>query len=157
MEVVSRVFMVMRAKKEVYNYSLLGIKSFFILSYVIIISEFCGEDNHDVDVTIESITRSDVCDYLLEPVEKEEAEAKPNNEKEDDTKAEAKKKGKASTRSSLVIFAIDISGSMSSTTTVPDLQGLSADSIGPYIHIIIIVPSSFNSRMECCRRKKSGS
>ena len=60
-----------------------------------------------------------VRDYLLEPVEgteelKEEAKAekKPDNEKE------------ASKRSSsLVIFAVDISGSMSSTTTVPDLQG----------------------------------
>ena len=74
-------------------------------------------------MTLESVPRSDVCDYLLESAETEDEgkNEKPNNEKED-SKAEAKTK--TSTRSSLVIFAIDISGSMNTTTTVPDLQGL---------------------------------
>ena len=83
-------------------------------------------------VALENVPENSVCDYLLEPVEKEEEEEeeeqekaedkgqKPDNETSD-SKAEASKS--AAGRSSLVIFAVDVSGSMSTTTTVPDLQG----------------------------------
>lgn len=63
-------------------------------------------------------------DYLLEPAPKEEEEegedeAGPDNEKE--TKKGASKEAR-SQRSNLVIFAVDISGSMSTTVEVPALQ-----------------------------------
>lgn len=89
-------------------------------------SEFCGEENHDVGMSPEDVPQTSMCDYLLEPAEKEE-EKKPDNEKDDGSKEEAAQAGKKkAARSSLVIFAVDISGSMSSTTTVPDLQGQSS-------------------------------
>lgn len=60
-----------------------------------------------------------MCDYLLEPVKVEEADKKEEGKEE----AEKPDNEKVSKRSSLVIFAVDISGSMSTTTTVPGLQG----------------------------------
>jgi hypothetical protein len=91
------------------------------------LSEFCGEMNHDVGMALENVPEESVCDYLLEPAEKEEeedekgAQGKPDNEKTDGKASGGKLAGERS--SSLVIFAVDISGSMSSTTEVPDLQG----------------------------------
>lgn len=59
-------------------------------------------------------------DYVLEPVPKASAEGEkevsPDNEK-------VEKEEKQTTNGGLVIFAIDISGSMCSTTQVPALQG----------------------------------
>ncbi len=96
---------------------ILGLLIFFFSS------EFCGEENHDVGVSPEGVPKTEMCDYLLEPVEKEEEAEKPDNKK-DGGKSEGGTAGKKTTgRSSLVIFAVDISGSMNSTTTVPDLQG----------------------------------
>ena len=71
-------------------------------------------------VSPEGIPKAGMCDYLLEPAEKQEEPEKPDNEKGGEA---AGKAGKKTGRSGLVIFAVDISGSMSSTTTVPDLQG----------------------------------
>ena len=81
-------------------------------------------------VALENVPGNSVCDYLLEPVKEEEEEEeeeeqaqgkgqKPGNETSE-SKAEASKPAR---RSGLVIFAVDVSGSMSTTTTVPDLQG----------------------------------
>ena len=91
--------------------------------FLFVFSEFCGEQNHDLGISPDEVPPASqaVCDYLLESGKVEEketgeggaAEKNPNNEKE-----------QVSERSSLVIFAVDISGSMSSTTTVPDLQGM---------------------------------
>ena len=100
----------------------------FSTSYVCVCnSEFCGEKNHDVDMPLEAVPQDSVCDYLLESAEvEEEEEGKGKGEGEgsekSDEKAEARSR-KGVGRSSLVIFAVDISGSMSTTTTVPDLQG----------------------------------
>lgn len=87
-------------------------------------SEFCGEENHDVGVSLENAPGSSMCDYLLESAEVEEPEGKgAEGEKKPDNEKESGKAKKESGRSNIVIFAVDISGSMSSTTTVPDLQG----------------------------------
>ena len=73
-------------------------------------------------------------DHLLEPVtppedeeaEKEAEKEKERGEKKPDNEAGAKGKGcgdaKGKQKSNLVIFAVDISGSMSTTTQVPALQ-----------------------------------
>lgn len=82
-------------------------------------------------VALENMPENSVCDYLLEPAEaeaeeKEEEKAQGKDQKPDDEKSDGKAEatgGKSVGRSSLVIFAVDISGSMSTTTTVPDLQG----------------------------------
>lgn len=78
-------------------------------------------------MSLEDVPKDSMCDYLLEPVEAEEEEEEDkekttNNEKEGDG---AKAVKKVSERSNLVIFAVDISGSMNATTAVPDLQGQS--------------------------------
>ena len=83
-------------------------------------SEFCGQDNTRVELTADAVPEGAVADYLLEPAEvpkKKEAgpEAGPDNEKAE--------KEKVKHQSTLVIFAVDVSGSMSSTTEVPALQG----------------------------------
>lgn len=76
--------------------------------------EFCGQDNARVELTADAVPEGEVADYLLEPAEVPKVkEAGPDNEK-------AEKK--AEHRSTLVIFAVDVSGSMSSTTEVPALQ-----------------------------------
>lgn len=95
-------------------------------------SEFCGEANHDVDMPLDSVPKTSVSDYLLEPaeVEEDEEDKEVEGEKEGekaDNEASKRKTGasKASGgRSSMVIFAVDVSGSMSSTTKVPELQGM---------------------------------
>lgn len=68
-----------------------------------------------------------MADYLLEPAEPDPQEddekkegADPDNEK--DSKKAASESKSRSQRSNLVIFAVDISGSMSTTVEVPALQ-----------------------------------
>lgn len=81
-------------------------------------------------MSLESFPDNGICDYLLEAAEVEEEEEekaegkeiKPDNEKSGDKAEVAGKKGGRG-KSSLVIFVVDVSGSMSSTITVPDLQG----------------------------------
>lgn len=88
---------------------------------VTILSEFCGEENHDVDLTPESVPVETTADYLLEPAEPEPTKGEePNNEKGVASGEEGKTK--RSQRSNLVIFAVDVSGSMSTTVEVPALQ-----------------------------------
>ena len=65
-------------------------------------------------------------EYEIEPAPKTEAE--DEDEDKPDNEAAAEKGGKAKTapvsqRSNLVIFVVDISGSMNITTEVPELQG----------------------------------
>ena len=59
--------------------------------------------------------------YLLEPATQPEEEEK-EEEKEDNDVA-AKKKPAVSNKSNLVIFVVDVSGSMATTSEVPALQG----------------------------------
>lgn len=90
-------------------------------------SEFCGEENHGLEVTPDAVPRDSVADYLLEPAEPEPSEDDGEKEKEGAGPDNEKKKtaGGAkgpSKKSNLVIFAVDISGSMSTTVEVPALQ-----------------------------------
>ena len=85
-------------------------------------SEFCGEESHGVELGADAVPSDSVADYLLQPAEPEpqddeKEEAAPDNEK--GKKGESKAH---SQRSNLVIFAVDISGSMSTTVEVPALQ-----------------------------------
>ena len=66
---------------------------------------------------VEEKPKVDTVDYVLEP-----APPAPADDDKDDV-AEAKAAIKASTKGGLIIFAIDISGSMDCTVEVPDLQG----------------------------------
>jgi len=71
-------------------------------------------------VTDEEKPKVDTVDYVLEP-------APPAPPADDaatkDDVAEAKAAIKASSKGGLIIFAIDISGSMDCTVEVPELQG----------------------------------
>ena len=72
-------------------------------------------------MTDEEKPKADTVDYVLEP-----APPAPADDGKDDAKddiAEAKAAIKASTKGGLIIFAIDISGSMDCTVEVPELQG----------------------------------
>ena len=60
-------------------------------------------------------------DYVLEPVPP--APPADDDSAIKDDVAEAKAAIKASTKGGLIIFAIDISGSMDNTVEVPELQG----------------------------------
>ena len=91
---------------------LLQFKNIFLL-----FSEFCDHVNENVDTSLEEKPKFDTVDYVLEP-----APPAPAEDEKDDV-AEAKAAIKASTKGGLIIFAIDISGSMNCTVEVPDLQG----------------------------------
>ena len=79
------------------------------------LSEFCGWENAGLDVTPEAIPSSGTwVDYLLAP---------PPDVKEDKSEASDKATPKKGHGSGLVIFAIDVSGSMAATAEVPALQG----------------------------------
>lgn len=86
-------------------------------------SEFCSYENVDVDMSVDAVPQDGVVDYLLEPAEppEEEEDEKPDNEVTE--KKDAAGGGGRRGRGGLVIFAMDVSGSMSSTTEVPALQG----------------------------------
>lgn len=89
-------------------------------------SEFCGQENTPNHLSLDAVPQSHCADYLLEPAraitetESEVREGKkgPDNEVREKVENSGKKKG------SLVIFAVDISGSMCTTTEVPALQGI---------------------------------
>lgn len=85
-----------------------------VMSY----SEFCGQANFSLPVGAVVPSESAV-EYLLEPATQPEEE---EDEKEDNDVA-AKKNSAVSNKSNLVIFAVDVSGSMATTTEVPALQG----------------------------------
>ena len=80
-------------------------------------SEFCGHNNYNIDVAMETVPNVPTVDYLLSAAK----EAEPDNEAPEKEVAVSANKGNH--KSSLVIFAIDVSGSMSCTTEVPALQG----------------------------------
>jgi len=71
---------------------------------------------------VDAVPQDGVVDYLLEPAEppeEEQEDEKPDNDVTEKKDATGRKRG----RGGLVIFAVDVSGSMSSTTEVPALQG----------------------------------
>ena len=76
----------------------------------------------------DAVPRDSVADYLLEPAEPESSEDDGEKEKNGPGPDNEKKAGGAgggkgpSKKSNLVIFAVDISGSMSTTVEVPALQ-----------------------------------
>ncbi len=81
-----------------------------------------------MEIAADAVPQELTADYLLEPAEpseeeEEEGEAERDNEKKGGKGAEGGK-AKKNLKSTLVIFAVDISGSMSSTTEVPALQGV---------------------------------
>lgn len=74
-----------------------------------------------MDIDPEAVPSTSTADYILEPVEPEPSDEKqPDNDSATAKEAAATKK--TPKRSTLVIFAVDVSGSMSTTTEVPALQ-----------------------------------
>ena len=102
-----------------------------------------------MELTADAMPEGAVADYLLEPAEvPEEKGMGPDNEKADG----AGKEKKAGHRSTLVIFAVDVSGSMSSTTEVPALQGKGAESHcnhRPREHMMSLTILNVASRCSC--------
>ena len=76
-----------------------------------------------MDISADAIPPDSVADYLLEPAEPPEEEKEQDKGPDNETEGATRKEGK-SQKSSLVIFAVDVSGSMSTTAEVPALQGM---------------------------------
>ena len=77
-------------------------------------------------MSVDAVPQDGVVDYLLEPAEPPEEEEEEEDETPDNDVTEKKAaagSGGRRGRGGLVIFAVDVSGSMSSTTEVPALQG----------------------------------
>ena len=96
-------------------------------------SEFCGQENTPNHLSLEAVPQSHSADYLLEPAavtggEKEEGVAEGRSKGPDNDAGTVGKKGESKTKKAggLVIFAVDVSGSMCTTTEVPALQGMCA-------------------------------
>lgn len=89
---------------------------------IILFSEFCGHQN-EVPLLPTDTPTSNAVEYEIEPAPKtedEDSEEKPDNETAGATKQKPADSGR---RNHLVIFTVDISGSMNITTEVPALQG----------------------------------
>ena len=85
-------------------------------------SQFCGHHNEDIPISPSDAPTKNAVEYELEPAPKEEEEdeeEKPDNEAVSTGKGVT---GGGGRRNHLVIFAVDISGSMNITTEVPALQ-----------------------------------
>ena len=85
-------------------------------------SEFCGQQNSSLSITAEDVFSAEAVEYLLEPAPWPEEEKEEEKEEKDNDLA-SKKSPLSSNRSNLVIFAVDVSGSMATTSEVPALQG----------------------------------
>ena len=64
-------------------------------------SEFCGAENNDLDVSREEIPKEEIVDYILAPP--------------DASLEEKQAKG-------MLVYCVDVSGSMGSTVHIPELQ-----------------------------------
>ena len=106
-------------KKQAGNAMFLAVDQLALFS----LSEFCDHSNTFVPITADQVPTTMAVEYELEPAPKiaeEEVEEKPDNS-EVDVKAKAAGKG---CRNKVIIYMVDVSGSMSSTTEVPALQGV---------------------------------
>ena len=88
------------------------------------LSEFCDHLNTFLPITADHVVTTMTVEYELEPAPKlaetEEVEEKPDNSV---VGAEAKGPKKCHP-SKLIVYMVDVSGSMSATTEVPALQGV---------------------------------
>ncbi len=82
------------------------------LSIVPPFSEYCGKENKKLEVTAEEIPKESMFDYMLSPATVEEEEKKEDKE-------EVVQK----VTPGIIVYCIDISGSMDSKADVPELQG----------------------------------
>lgn len=97
---------------------------------VLISSEFCGHENTPKQFSLEAVPQGHSADYLLEPAPaaaseggKGEGKLKSKDPNNDEKETPGKKEESGRKKGGLVIFAVDISGSMCTTTEVPALQG----------------------------------
>ena len=102
-------------------------------------SEFCGHQNEDISLIPSDAPTGNAVEYEIEPapkVEEAEGEEKPDNETGATDKAQPKTdEGR---RNHLVIFTVDISGSMSITTEVPALQGILKTLMSSFLVISLV-------------------
>lgn len=93
---------------------------------ILFYSEFCNHENQDVPLLPSDIHKANAVEYEIEPAPKteEETEDKPDNDSAEATDKSAKLKQDNGRTNHLVIFTVDISGSMNITTEVPALQGI---------------------------------
>ncbi len=70
-------------------------------SFIVFCSEFCGAENGDLDLAEEEIPKDSTVDYILAPP--------------DPQLGEKQAKG-------MLLYCIDVSGSMGSTVHMPELQ-----------------------------------
>lgn len=85
-------------------------------------SEFCEQPNFSLPMKPADVPSASSVDYLLEPAPKPEEEEE--EEEKVDNDAASKKRPGRSNKSNLVIFVVDVSGSMATTSEVPALQGI---------------------------------
>ena len=96
----------------------------------------------------ESVPQSHCTDHLLEPAQSEEGEKGEPADNEKDVTGKEGEGGSKKSSGGLVIFAVDISGSMCSTTEVPALQGTVYN--GKIIWWFDDCPNVPNWQFKCC-------
>jgi len=90
------------------------------MCYLPFFSEFCNHKNEGLDISPEEVPTGDSFDFVLIPARKEEdtkEAAEGDTEKELTPEKKEESKG-------MVVYCIDISGSMNCNVKLPDLQGI---------------------------------
>ena len=78
-------------------------------------SEFCGHKNEGLDITPEEVPQGESFDFVLVP-------ARPEGENAEQATEEAVPEKKES--KGMVVYCMDISGSMGCLVRLPELQGI---------------------------------
>ncbi|XP_053377820.1 circularly permutated Ras protein 1-like isoform X2 [Mercenaria mercenaria] len=81
------------------------------------VCEFCEHKNTGLDITPEEIPKGDSFDFVLTPARQETEEEEAEGATKEETTPEKKEESKG-----MVVYCMDISGSMSSTVRLPELQ-----------------------------------
>ncbi|KAL4238999.1 hypothetical protein ACF0H5_003703 [Mactra antiquata] len=79
--------------------------------------EFCGHKNEGIDMSPEEIPKGDSFDFVLTPAREETDEQVEEGASKDETTPEKKEESKG-----MVVYCMDISGSMSCNVRLPELQ-----------------------------------
>ncbi|XP_053394854.1 circularly permutated Ras protein 1-like isoform X4 [Mercenaria mercenaria] len=81
------------------------------------VCEFCEHKNTGLDITPEEIPKGDSFDFVLTPARQETEEGEAEGATKGETTPEKKEESKG-----MVVYCMDISGSMSCTVRLPELQ-----------------------------------
>lgn len=90
----------------------------FIISMFLACSEFCDFKNEGLDITPEEIPQGESFDFVLVPA-RPQAEAENAEQTAAGETTPEKKESKG-----MIVYCMDISGSMNCTVRMPELQGI---------------------------------